>query len=176
MEIKEINCIDSKMDFEIKAPPSKSYTHRALIVASLAEGKSKIIDPLISDDTKYTLNSLKELGIQITEEFGEGRKIFGIEGSRGKLKQPKAPLLIGNSGTSLRFLMAIVALVNGVVTIDGDEEIRKRPVSGLEASMKKLGIDISSNNGCPPVKISSKGIFGGETIIEPRESSQYLIS
>ena len=70
--------------------------------------------------------------------------------------------------------MATASLVNGVVTIDGDEEVRKRPVKGLEDSLKKLGIAIDSNKGCPPVRISSKGSFGGETVLESRESSQYL--
>jgi 3-phosphoshikimate 1-carboxyvinyltransferase len=67
MTMREIKCIDRTFDVRVKAPPSKSYTHRALLVASLAEGKSRIIDPLISDDTKYTLNSLKELGVDINE-------------------------------------------------------------------------------------------------------------
>lgn len=175
MTMREIKCIDRTFDVRVKAPPSKSYTHRALLVASLAEGKSRIIDPLISDDTKYTLNSLKELGVDINEESNDdGKILFTIEGRSGKLKEPRNTLYIGNSGTSLRFLMAISSLVDGTVIIDGDEEVRKRPVKGLEVSLKKLGIGVSSNNGCPPVRISSSGVLGGETIIEPRESSQYL--
>ncbi|HNZ61310.1 MAG TPA: 3-phosphoshikimate 1-carboxyvinyltransferase, partial [Methanofastidiosum sp.] len=55
MRVKEIHCIDSKIEAKLKAPSSKSYTHRALCIASLADGESKIIDPLFSDDTKYTL-------------------------------------------------------------------------------------------------------------------------
>lgn len=174
MKIKKINSITSNIDTKLKAPPSKSYTHRALFVAALANGKSKIIDPLISDDTNYTINCLKQLGVKITEEPIEDGIIFYIEGSGGNLKESTAPLYIGNSGTTLRFLMATASLVNGVVTIDGDEEVRKRPVKGLEDSLKRLGIAIDSNKGCPPVRISSNGIIGGETILEPRESSQYL--
>ncbi|NMC77516.1 MAG: 3-phosphoshikimate 1-carboxyvinyltransferase [Candidatus Methanofastidiosa archaeon] len=174
MKIKKIECITSNIDAKIKAPPSKSYTHRALFIASLAEGKSKITDPLISDDTKYTLNSLRELGVNIIEKNNQGQISFEISGCSGNLKQPKKPLYIGNSGTTLRFLMAISSLVNGEVIIDGDEEIRKRPVKGLEDSLISLGLRVRSNEGCPPVRISSKGIFGGETVIQPRESSQYL--
>jgi len=174
MKIKEIKSINFDIDVKIKAPPSKSYTHRALFVSALAEGRSKIIDPLISDDTNYTITCLKQLGVKIIEESNQDRIIFKIEGSGGNLKEPATPLYIGNSGTTLRFLMAIVSLVNGVVTIDGDEEVRKRPVKGLEDSLKKLGIAIDSNRGCPPVRISSNGAIGGETVLEPRESSQYL--
>ena len=76
MKIKEINPINSNIDVKLKAPPSKSYTHRALFVAALAEGKSKIIDPLISDDTNYTTNCLKQLGVKITEESIQGWYYF----------------------------------------------------------------------------------------------------
>jgi len=174
MKIKEINPLNFKLDVKLKAPPSKSYTHRALFVAALSEGKSKIIDPLISDDTNYTINCLKQLGVKITEDSNKDGIIFNIDGSGGNLKEPTAPLYIGNSGTTLRFLMATASLVNGVVTIDGDGEVRKRPVKGLEDSLKKLGIAIDSNKGCPPVRISSNGSIGGETVLESRESSQYL--
>lgn len=174
MKIKVIKSIHSDIDVKIKAPPSKSYTHRALFVSALAEGRSKIIDPLISDDTNYTITCLKQLGIKIKEEPNNEGLIFVIEGSGGNLKEPTASLYIGNSGTTLRFLMATSSLVNGVVTIDGDEEVKKRPVKGLEDSLKKLGIVIDSNRGCPPVRITSKGTIGGETVLEPRESSQYL--
>jgi len=174
MRVKEIHCIDSKIEAKLKAPSSKSYTHRALCIASLADGESKIIDPLFSDDTKYTLDCLRKFGINIIDESTSESKLFKIAGGGGRLDSPKEPLYIGNSGTSLRFMMAISPLVNGAVIIDGDPEVRKRPVRGLESSLKQLGIEVSSNEGCPPVRISSKGIFGGETIIEPRESSQYL--
>ncbi|MCC7572774.1 MAG: 3-phosphoshikimate 1-carboxyvinyltransferase [Candidatus Methanofastidiosum sp.] len=174
MKIKEIKSINFDIDVKIKAPPSKSYTHRALFVSALAEGRSKIIDPLISDDTNYTITCLKQLGIKIKKESIRGRIIFNIEGGRNNLKEPSTSLYIGNSGTTLRFLMAISSLVKGVVTIDGNEEVKKRPVKGLEDSLNKLGIAIDSNKGCPPVRISSNGTIGGETVIESRESSQYL--
>ncbi len=174
MKIKEIKSINFDIDVKLKAPPSKSHTHRVLFVSALAEGRSKIIDPLISDDTNYTITCLKQLGINITEELSNGGIIFNIEGSGGNLKEPATPLYIGNSGTTLRFLMAIASLVNGVVIIDGDEEVKKRPVKGLEDSLMKLGIAIDSNKGCPPVRISSNGTIGGETVLELRESSQYL--
>ncbi|KYC44611.1 MAG: 3-phosphoshikimate 1-carboxyvinyltransferase [Candidatus Methanofastidiosum methylothiophilum] len=174
MKIKEINRLTYELDAKIKAPPSKSYTHRALFAAALSEGRSKIIDPLFSDDIKYTINSLKQLGVRIIEHSNNEEVYLEVQGSSGKLEEPRSPLYIGNSGTTLRFLMAISSLVKGTVVIDGDEEVRKRPVKGLEDSLKKLGLIIESNNGCPPVKITSKGTLGGETILEPSQSSQYL--
>ena len=174
MKIKEINPINTYIDVKLKAPPSKSYTHRALFVAALSEGESKIIDPLISDDTKYTIDSLKQLGVKILEEPKKDGHIFKVIGSGGNLKKPVTPLYIGNSGTTLRFLMAVSSLVNGIVTIDGDQDVRKRPVKGLEDALKRLGVAIDSKKGCPPVKISSNGAIGGGTVLEARESSQYL--
>jgi len=160
----------------LKAPPSKSYTHRALFIAALSEGKSKIIGPLISDDIKYTIDSLKKLGVKITDDFDKDQNIISVEGTGGILKEPSSPLYIGNSGTTLRFLMALVSLVKGTVIIDGNEEVRKRPVKGIEDSLRKLGISIDTNKGCPPVKITSNGVIGGETELEPSQSSQYLSS
>ncbi len=174
MKIKEIKSIGKISDIRLKAPPSKSYTHRALIAACLSEGKSKILDPLLSDDTLYTVNCLKQLGANLKQETEKDKIYFNVEGTGGNLKSPKSSLYIGNSGTTLRFLMAVSSLVDGKVIIDGDQEVRKRPVKGLEDSLKKLGVDIKSNKGCPPVTISSKGFFGGETSLEARESSQYL--
>jgi len=174
MEIKEINPLDFEVDSRLKAPPSKSYTHRSLFIAALSEGNSKIIGPLFSDDINYTIDALKKLGIKIREESNKDGIILNVEGRGGVLKEPLDPLYIGNSGTTLRFLMAAASLVNGEVTIDGDEEVRKRPVKGLEDSLKRLGVTIESNKGCPPVRISSNGVIGGETSLEPSQSSQYL--
>ncbi len=174
METKEINPLDFEVDSRLKAPPSKSYTHRSLFIAALSEGKSKIIGPLFSDDINYTIDALKKLGIKIREESNKDGIILNVEGRGGVLKEPLDPLYIGNSGTTLRFLMAAASLVNGEVTIDGDEEVRKRPVKGLEDSLKRLGVTIESNKGCPPVRISSNGVIGGETSLEPSQSSQYL--
>ncbi|NYT13459.1 MAG: 3-phosphoshikimate 1-carboxyvinyltransferase [Candidatus Methanofastidiosa archaeon] len=174
MEIKEIKKLNFEVDGRLKAPPSKSYTHRSLFIAALSEGESKIVDPLFSDDINYTIDALKKLGIIISEESNKDGIILNVEGRGGAMKEPASPLYIGNSGTTLRFLMAVASLVNGTVTIDGDEEVRKRPVKGLEDSLKRLGVTIDSNKGCPPVRISSNGIIGGETLLEPSQSSQYL--
>ena len=159
--------LNFEFDARLKAPPSKSYTHRALFIAALSEGKSKIIGPLISDDIKYTIDSLKKLGVKITDDFDKDQNIISVEGTGGILKEPSSPLYIGNSGTTLRFLMALVSLVKGTVIIDGNEEVRKRPVKGIEDSLRKLGISIDTNKGCPPVKITSNGVIGGETELEP---------
>ena len=68
MEIKEIKKLNFEVDGRLKAPPSKSYTHRSLFIAALSEGESKIVDPLFSDDINYTIDALKKLGIIISEE------------------------------------------------------------------------------------------------------------
>ena len=114
--------------------------------------------------------------MKITDNFDKDQNIISVEGTGGNLKEPSSPLYIGNSGTTLRFLMALVSLVNGTVIIDGSEEVRKRPVKGIEDSLRKLGVSVDTNKGCPPVKITSNGVIGGKTELEPSQSSQYLSS
>ena len=154
------------------APPgSKSITNRALLVAALATGTSRLTGALKSDDTLYMAAALRDLGVAIDEPD----ETCFIVTSSGRLSPPAAPLFLGNAGTATRFLTAAAALVDGTVVIDGDEHMRKRPIGQLVKSLSSLGVDIASATGCPPVVVKGRGTLGPGTVtVDAGLSSQYV--
>lgn len=170
IEIKPV----SRVDATVTVPGSKSLTQRALIAAALGDGSSKLIGPLASEDTSYTSKALEQMGVQV--ERGEDE--WTVHGSGGKLATPEKEIFLGNNGTATRFLTSVVALGNGSFQIDGEERMRERPIDPLMDALQGWGVDIVSinNTGCPPLKIESKGLTGGATILPEGKSSQYLSS
>src|ERR1700754_4358378 len=154
------------------APPgSKSITNRALLLAALADGTSRLSGALKSDDTQYMAEALREMGVAVDEP---DETSFTVPGD-GRLRAPKAPLFLGNAGTATRFLTAAVASVDGTVVIDGDEHMRKRPIGPLVAALKSLGLDAEAPTGCPPVTVRGNGHFAsGRVEIDAGLSSQYV--
>jgi 3-phosphoshikimate 1-carboxyvinyltransferase len=152
-------------------PGSKSITNRALLLAGLAKGMSRLSGALKSDDTLYMAEALRRMGVPVTEPDATS---FVVEGS-GRLAAPSAPLFLGNAGTATRFLTAAAALVDGTVVVDGDEHMRKRPIAPLVDAMRTLGIDVSAPTGCPPVTVRGAGGFDADRIvIDGGLSSQYV--
>ncbi|HHT9114277.1 MAG TPA: 3-phosphoshikimate 1-carboxyvinyltransferase [Candidatus Wunengus sp. YC65] len=170
----EIKPVTGKIDAVVSVPGSKSYTNRALITAALADGESTITNALFSDDTKYMASSLNALGIPIKEDPNANR--FVINGKGGIIPAKQANLFIGNAGTAMRFLTAMLTLGNGVYEIDGIERMRQRPIQDLLDGLKQLGADAVSkfNNSCPPVLIRGIGLQGGSTVVKGDLSSQYF--
>ena len=170
----EIKPVTGKIDAVVSVPGSKSYTNRALITAALADGESTITNALFSDDTKYMTSSLNILGIPIKEDQKNNR--FIIYGKGGIIPAKQANLFIGNAGTAMRFLTAMLTLGNGVYEIDGIERMRQRPIQDLLDGLKQLGADVVSkfNNGCPPVLIRGIGLQGGSAVVKGDLSSQYF--
>lgn len=154
------------------APPgSKSITNRALLLAGLARGQSRLSGALRSDDTRYMAEALRAMGVSVTEPDDT---TFIVEGT-GRLLPPKAPLFLGNAGTATRFLTAAAALVDGTTVVDGDEHMRKRPIAPLVEALRALGIEASAPTGCPPVTIRGTGGFAATRIlIDGGLSSQYV--
>ena len=156
---------------EINAPPSKSYTHRAIAIAALAK-RSEIQYPLISDDTKATINAASSLGATI--EVEQARKIT-VEGTDGSPRTPEDVLNAENSGTTLRFFTAISGLCEGAAVLTGDASLRKRPNSPLLGSLNELGSEAFSTKGDGTAPIVVKGrLKGGETTIDASISSQFI--
>ncbi|HID20510.1 MAG TPA: 3-phosphoshikimate 1-carboxyvinyltransferase [Methanophagales archaeon] len=156
---------------EINAPPSKSYTHRAIAIAALAK-RSEILFPLISGDTKATINAAKSLGA--TVEVEQARKIT-IEGTDGRPETPEDVLNAENSGTTLRFFTAISGLCEGAAVLTGDASLRKRPNSPLLNSLNDLGSEAFSTKGDGTAPIVVKGrLKGGETTMDSSISSQFI--
>ena len=159
---------------EVSIPASKSYTNRALIISALANGISRIENPLFSDDTYYMSSALSAFGIAVER----GENFFSVQGSAGLLKTPLEKIFVGNAGTTMRFLTTLSALAPGEVILTGDERMCERPIGHLLDALGKMGVGARSINGdeCPPIKISGEGVHGGNIIVAGDLSSQYITS
>ena len=158
----------------IRPPGSKSITNRALACAALADGDSLLTGALKSDDTDVMVDSLNRLGINVT--FDIDRRELHVVGCGGKVPTSTADLFVGNSGTTVRFLAALVALGHGTYRLDGTPRMRQRPIGDLLDALVKLGVDAKSEpgTGCPPVVIQAQGIKGGQSHVRGDVSSQFL--
>ena len=154
---------------QIVAPPSKSYTHRAIIAASLAEGLSHIILPLYANDILETINACASFGVSIEK----GKTEFRIIGT-SILKSPSSDVNCGDSASTIRFLTPIAALVKGKTVLDGSIGLRRRPIGPLVEALRKLGVQCSSDKGFPPVSIVGRTLTGGRTSLVGNISSQFV--
>jgi 3-phosphoshikimate 1-carboxyvinyltransferase len=152
-------------------PGSKSITNRALVLAALADGTTTLEGVLESDDTRHMQGALAELGIAV-------RKLspttLEIDGGRQRLRAPTRPLFVGNSGTTVRFLTALACLVDGPVTLEGDEAMAKRPIQDLVDGLRQLGVRVDCPTGCPPLTVHGGKLPGGRVRMRGDRSSQYF--
>lgn len=158
----------------IKPPGSKSITNRALICAALSDGSSTLRGVLDSDDTQAMLSSLARLGFEVTHD--SGNCIAVVQGQGGSIPNSNARLEIGNSGTSIRFLAAMLGLAGGDYHIDGVERMRQRPIGPLVKALQQFGANIEavSPGDCPPVIIKPGGSKATTISVAGSLSSQYL--
>ncbi|WP_406534907.1 3-phosphoshikimate 1-carboxyvinyltransferase [Methanobrevibacter sp.] len=158
----------------VKAPPSKSYSHRAVILASLAKGTSRLYDMLYSEDTLASIRVCEALGAKInrTDECLE------VVGTGGKLhNSSETPIDLANSGTTLRLMTSVAALSDNEVTLTGDDSLQTRPMGLLMGALQPLGVETESLKGNDQAPILIKpGYFGGETNIYGNVSSQFISS
>jgi 3-phosphoshikimate 1-carboxyvinyltransferase len=169
--IKTVQTI-SPVHGKVSIPGSKSISHRALIMAALASGESRIFNALTSEDTLLTAQALRALGADIRWDEGAVRVFPPAE----RWHSPETPILLGNSGTSMRLLPAVAALGSGRFVFDGVERLRERPVGPVVDVLRRLGVRCTYmvQDGYPPVEIVSEGLDGGEVRIDARQSSQFL--
>lgn len=173
LDCLSIQQIDHPIDNEITITPSKSVTHRALLITSLANGTSKITNPLIADDTLFTLQALKAMGVEIQQTPQE----FIIHGTSGDLKASKQKIYVENSGSSFRFLTTLASLAKGKTVLTGNSRLCERPIKGLVDALLPLGVKINylSKAGFPPIEVLSN-LSGGQTYLNGDISSQYFSS
>ncbi len=164
----------SSVTGEVSAPPSKSYTHRAVILASLAAGESLIENPLLSDDTLYTIDACRSLGTDI-ELKGNRLTITGT-GGQIKVAPGRERIFAGDSGSTIRLVAPLAALAPTKVVLDGDSRLRQRPIGDLLSALESLGARARSleNNGYPPVEIQGGKLTGGEVTVSGGVSSQHI--
>ena len=162
---------DRPLRGRVTLPGSKSITNRALLLAALAQGTSRLTGALKSDDTRYMADALRQMGAVIDEPDQTG---FVVTGS-GKLRAPEGPLFLGNAGTATRFLTAAAAMADGPVVVTGDAHMQQRPIGPLVTALRTLGVHVEAPSGCPPVTIQGRGGFDGTAVsIDARLSSQYV--
>ncbi len=168
----KVKIYPSRVSGRLQAPSSKSYTHRAVVLASLAEGETRIIKPLRSRDTMASVDACRSLGASITEEREEWR-VRGISNPQ----TPEDIIDVKNSGTTLRIATGISSLTpDGFVVLTGDESIRRRPMQPLLDSLNDLGVECwsSRRNGLPPIIVRGGSFMGGETRVKGDVSSQFI--
>ena len=158
----------SQLSGEIVCPPSKSYTHRAVFLAALSDGKSIVKDALYSADTRATIDACKTFGVDV-HESGDIISIdnsINLEGEGGIID-------VVNSGTTIRIATAIAAISPNKTILSGDASIKKRPMKPLLDSLEALGAKCISDDGKPPITVSGT-IRGGEVKIMGDVSSQFV--
>ena len=158
----------------VAAPPSKSYTHRALITGALGEGRTTLERPLLATDTLLTMEALRQLGVPIT--VNDDRAV--VEGCNGRLPARQETLLdLDNSGTSLRLLASLALLCPVPVTLTGSARMQERPIGPLADALTTIGgsVQFLNTDGYPPVKVRGR-LRGGQVAVDGSMSSQFISS
>ncbi len=168
----EIKQLINPVVASVVVPGSKSDTNRALILAALTRGSVEITGHLVSDDTKAMIECLKRLGIKVIQKG----KTLSVVGSIFDIERKKFKLNAGLSGTTIRFLTAMLCVVPGEKIIEGEEGLNRRPIKDLVDSLVSLGAEIGyvKRVGFPPLKISSERILKKSAKVKGDVSSQYL--
>ncbi|MGC1930045.1 MAG: 3-phosphoshikimate 1-carboxyvinyltransferase [Candidatus Nitrosopolaris sp.] len=164
----------SRINGIIRCPSSKSYSHRAIAIASLVDGESTIKNPLLSRDTLATISACKALGVITRQD----NFVVHIKG-RHSFAAPENVVNAENSGTTIRLMTTMSALVrNGLTVLTGDESLRKRPMQPLLDALGKLGVQAYSTkmDGTAPLIVRGGGIKGGTTAVDGGVSSQFVSS
>ena len=158
----------SKISGEVNCPANKSYTHRAIFLSALSDGKSIIKKVLHSNDTNATISACRAFGVEVNESDDT----VSVENSIGSTVQGSM-INAQNSGTTLRIATAIAALSGGNTELTGDDSLKKRPMRPILDSLESLGITTESNDGKPPITIKGK-IDGNYVNIKGDISSQFI--
>jgi 3-phosphoshikimate 1-carboxyvinyltransferase len=157
----------------VRLPGSKSISNRILLLAALAEGRTRIHDLLASDDVERMLEALRLLGVRISGAHG----LVTVEGCGGSFPVKQADLFLGNAGTAFRPLTAALALSGGHYKLSGLPRMHERPIGDLVDALRGLGADIRymGNDGYPPLEIRPSAM-GSNAKVEVRGdvSSQFL--
>lgn len=156
---------------EVYAPPSKAYTQRTLIAALLSRGTSRILNPLVADDTEVTMRAVEAFGAKVKLQ----RDCWTVEGAT-PIQAPKTRVDCGESGATLRFMMPVAALASGSSIFRVGGSLKRRPVKPLLRSLKELGVKtrLRQDDGTSSVIVQGGGINGGKAAIRGDVSSQFV--
>jgi 3-phosphoshikimate 1-carboxyvinyltransferase len=174
---------------KIRPPGSKSITNRALVCAALADGESTLTGALDCDDTRVMIAALQRLGVAVEHDPAALQRLGVVDKDDpaaavvrvvGVQQLPASKkcvdLYAANSGTTARFLTAMLTLGRGTYRLDGTPRMRERPIGNLLAALRQLGADVAceSSSACPPVVVHGRGLRGGRAVVASDISSQFL--
>eukprot|EP00488_Nonionellina_sp_1-RS-2012_P001259 TRINITY_DN2014_c0_g1_i1.p1 TRINITY_DN2014_c0_g1~~TRINITY_DN2014_c0_g1_i1.p1 ORF type:complete len:185 (+),score=1.72 TRINITY_DN2014_c0_g1_i1:182-736(+) len=160
---------------EVNLPGSKSVSNRALLLAALAKGKTRLTNLLDSDDIRHMLNALTKLGVSY--QSSEDKTVCEVEGLGHAFKSTQAmELFLGNAGTAMRPLAAALCLGEGEYVLTGEPRMKERPIGHLVDALRTAGADVEylESEHYPPLKIKSTGLKAGTVSIDGSISSQFL--
>ncbi|WP_419205481.1 3-phosphoshikimate 1-carboxyvinyltransferase [Photobacterium leiognathi] len=165
----------AKINGEVNLPGSKSVSNRALLLAALAKGTTRLTNLLDSDDIRHMLNGLKLLGVNY--QLSDDKTVCEVQGLGHAFSPEQAlELYLGNAGTAMRPLAAALCLGGGEFILTGEPRMKERPIGHLVDALRSAGADIEylENENYPPLKIKGTGLKGGEVEIDGSISSQFL--
>jgi 3-phosphoshikimate 1-carboxyvinyltransferase len=162
----------SRVEGTTQAPPSKSYTHRAILAAGYADS-ARVTDPLVSADTRATMRAVDAYGGGVDRSDDDSE--LAVEGFAGRPDVPDDVIDCANSGTTMRLVTATAALADGTTVLTGDESLRSRPQGPLLDAIQQLGgrAESTRGNGQAPLVVGGP-IDGGSVSIPGDVSSQYI--
>src|SRR5438270_1059749 len=156
----------------VTAPPSKSYSVRALLLGAMSAGETTITNCLDADDTRYALEALRTIGFRIVGTIKGGVTI----GERISMSANEVPVFVGNAGTAMRFLTGWLAFTPGRFLLDGEERMRERPIGDLVEVLMDIVAEVvyGDRPGYAPVRSRGEKVLGGcEVIVGAETSSQF---
>jgi 3-phosphoshikimate 1-carboxyvinyltransferase len=169
----------ARLEGTLSLPGSKSLSNRILLLSALAAGETEVTHVLDSEDTRVMLAALGRLGVAVRGEAGAGGRLW-IEGRGGPLDAPDpggpVELFLGNAGTAMRPLTAVLAASRGAFVLRGVPRMHERPIGDLVAGLRQLGGSVTylGRDGYPPLSIEAAGLAGGRARISGATSSQFL--
>jgi 3-phosphoshikimate 1-carboxyvinyltransferase len=159
----------------VTAPPSKSYSARALLLAAMTEGTTTITNCLDADDTRYSVEALRTIGFEVAGNFKDGVTI----GPRRSISANEVPIFVGNAGTAMRFMTGWLAFTAGRFLLQGESRMHERPIGDLVEVLLSIGAEVEyvEKEGYPPLRIRGKKMRGGyDVTISAETSSQFASS
>jgi 3-phosphoshikimate 1-carboxyvinyltransferase len=166
--VRPVPVLGHPVDARVRPPGSKSETIRALVAASLADGRSHIYSPLVAEDPAAMCGALRALGIGV----GTDSEPWAVDGLGGRLEAPDGPLDVNESGLSARLLLALAASLDGVSTIQGRGRLPARPMRGIVDVLRAQGVEVSGDR--LPIEVIGRGrLWGGTIEVDCSESSQF---
>ena len=158
----------------VTAPPSKSYSVRALLLAAMSSGMTTVTNCLDADDTRYAFEALRTIGFDVSGSFQRDLHI----GARLSMSANEVPIFVGNAGTAMRFFTGWLAFTPGRFLLHGEERMHERPIGDLVEVLLSIGgeVEYVEKEGYPPLRIRGKKMRGGFDVTISGETSSQFVS